>query len=291
MPAEPLISAVIPVYNGAALLDQSIGSMAAQSYRNLEIVVVDDGSTDATPELLRDWVRRDSRIRLIPADHGGPEHARNVGVAAAHGAYIAHLDQDDIAAPSRLATQYQWLQAHGLDVVGSCTWVFGDARYLRWVPQRGEDIRREYVFRLAMIHSTILISAAVAKAHPFRQDLSCGGEELLMRLALRYRVGNVPHALVKYRRHADQRYRRVLEKWRRDSSEARRNYFFAMFPEATDADHAALMRVADGVTFADDAEKLRAASWLERLSGTTDPALKRLMDARWAVACGTPLTS
>lgn len=289
MSVAPLVSVVIPVYNGAGFINESIGSIVAQSFRNLEIVIVDDGSRDISPALIEDWARRDERIRTIFPAHRGPEHARNVGVEAARGDFIAHLDQDDIAAPSRLQTQLDWLEARELDVCGSCTMVFGDARYFRWVPERQEDIRREYVFRPAMIHSTTLVAAAVAKAHPFREDITCGGEELLMRLTLSHRVGNVQKPLVKYRRHDSQRYRRVLKRWRRDTAEARRRFFFAMFPDATAADHAVLMCVATPRPFGDDRQRQRAAAWMRRLSDTSDPMLRRLMADRWA-AC-QPVTA
>jgi glycosyltransferase involved in cell wall biosynthesis len=285
MAAEPLISVVIPVYNGSAFLAESIGSIVSQTYRRLDIVVVDDGSTDDSADRIRDWAARDARIRPVFAAHGGPEHARNIGVAAALGDFIAHLDQDDIAAQSRLATQCEWLHTHHLDVCGSCTLVFGEHRYVRWVPQQAADIRREYVLRLAMIHSTSFVAAAVAKAHTFREDLTCGGEELLTRLAMRYRVGNVPQLLVKYRRHPGQRYRGVLDRWRVDSRGIHERYFLAMYAGATTEDFAALWRITQGEPFADAAEQRRAGRWMDLLSDTSDPTLKRLMTERWAAAC------
>src|SRR4029077_14386337 len=116
-------------------LDSTLGSAAAQSHRNLEVVVVDDGSMDESPAIAAIWSRRDERFRLIRTPHAGPQRARNIGVAAARGDFIAHLDHDDIASPTRVPTQLSWMAAHRVDVCGSCTRVFGDNRYLGWVPE------------------------------------------------------------------------------------------------------------------------------------------------------------
>ena len=81
--ASPLVSFVIATYNGAPFLDGTLGSAAAQTHRHLEILVVDDGSTDESAAIAGAWAARDARIRVIRIPHGGPQGARNVGVAAA----------------------------------------------------------------------------------------------------------------------------------------------------------------------------------------------------------------
>lgn len=290
MSVEPLVSVIVPVYNGARFLPDSLGSIAAQTHRRLDIVVVDDGSTDESVAMIQTWATRDPRIRSIATNHRGAEHARNAGVAAARGDFIAHLDQDDIAAPERLSTQHAWMQAQGIDVCGSCTRVFGDDLYLRWVPERHADILREFVFRPAMIHSTTFLPASIAKSHPFAEGVQYGGYDLLTRLALAYRLGNVPQALVKYRRHAGQRSRVNAEAVQADARRIRRRHFTALFPEATAADCAAVMRVADGENLAGTADLDLAAVWMRRLSDTPDMHLRTLMADRWSAACTPPGT-
>jgi len=285
MSVEPLISVVIPVHNGAAFLSDALGSIAAQTHRRLDIVVVDDGSTDQSAAMIAWWAARDTRVHAIATRHRGAEHARNTGVAAARGDFIAHLDQDDIAVPARLSTQYRWMQARGVDVCGSCTRVFGEHRYVRWVPERHPDIQREFVFRPAMIHSTTLLPAAIAKTHSFCEDTQYGGYDLLTRLALRYRLGNVPKVLVKYRRHAAQRSQVKADVVRADGGLIRRRYFFALFPAATPADYSAVMCLVDGVPFSGAAQMDLAAAWMRRLSDTGDPHLRSLMSDRWSAAC------
>jgi glycosyltransferase involved in cell wall biosynthesis len=91
------VTAIVPVYNGAATIAEAIDSALAQSYRDLEVIVVNDGSTDATAEVLR---RYEGRIRVIDRKNGGIATARNTGVAASQSEYLAFLDCDDIWAPT-----------------------------------------------------------------------------------------------------------------------------------------------------------------------------------------------
>ncbi len=91
------VTAIVPVYNGAATIAEAIDSALAQSYRDLEVIVVNDGSTDATAEVLR---RYEGRIRVIDRKNGGIAAARNTGVAASQSEYLAFLDCDDIWAPT-----------------------------------------------------------------------------------------------------------------------------------------------------------------------------------------------
>ncbi len=91
------VTAIVPVYNGAATIAEAIDSALAQSYRDLEVIVVNDGSTDATAEVLR---RYEGRIKVIDRKNGGIAAARNTGVAASQSEYLAFLDCDDIWAPT-----------------------------------------------------------------------------------------------------------------------------------------------------------------------------------------------
>ena len=91
------VTAIVPVYNGAATIAEAIDSALAQSYRDLEVIVVNDGSTDATAEVLR---RYEGRIKVIDRKNGGIAAARNTGVAVTQSEYLAFLDCDDIWAPT-----------------------------------------------------------------------------------------------------------------------------------------------------------------------------------------------
>ena len=93
---EPLISVIIPIYNMEAYLLRCLDSILNNSYRNIEIICVDDGSQDSTPEILRAYADKDSRIVVICKDNGGVSSARNAGLDSATGDYVTFVDPDDI---------------------------------------------------------------------------------------------------------------------------------------------------------------------------------------------------
>ena len=92
---EPLLSVIIPVYKVEQYLDECVASVVNQTYRNLEIILVDDGSPDACPAMCDAWAKKDSRIRVIHKKNGGAADSRNVGLDGAAGAWILFLDSDD----------------------------------------------------------------------------------------------------------------------------------------------------------------------------------------------------
>ncbi|WP_447862833.1 glycosyltransferase family 2 protein [Nitrospira calida] len=106
----PLVSVVIPVFNGAPFVAKAVASVRAQTVKDVEILVVDDGSTDGTQEVLRRLERTDG-IAWFQRDHGGPARSRNDGIQAAKGEFIALLDCDDIWLPDKLEAQLVVLRA------------------------------------------------------------------------------------------------------------------------------------------------------------------------------------
>ena len=95
MEQEPLVSIIIPVYKVEKFLDECVKSVVAQTYRNLEILLVDDGSPDNCPAMCDAWAARDPRIRVIHKPNGGLSDARNYGLCHAQGEYILFMDGDD----------------------------------------------------------------------------------------------------------------------------------------------------------------------------------------------------
>ena len=96
---ENLISVIVPVYNIEAYLRKCIDSILAQTYTNLEIILVDDGSTDNSGEICNEYAAKDARIRVIHKGNGGLSSARNTGIDIATGKYIGFVDSDDYLAP------------------------------------------------------------------------------------------------------------------------------------------------------------------------------------------------
>ncbi|MDX2042634.1 MAG: glycosyltransferase [Acidobacteriota bacterium] len=105
---QPKVSVIIPAYNSAQFIAEAIQSVLAQSYDNREIIIVDDGSTDATLDVLRGF---GEQIKLLTKTNGGPASARNLAIRHASGKYIAFLDADDLWMPEKLAEQVAFLES------------------------------------------------------------------------------------------------------------------------------------------------------------------------------------
>lgn len=111
------LSIIIPVYNVAAWLPETIDSVLAQTYRDFELILVDDGATDGSGEICDQYVARDNRVRVIHQKNAGVSAARNAGVAAAKGEYIGFTDSDDIVERDMYAVMMALAEKHNADVV------------------------------------------------------------------------------------------------------------------------------------------------------------------------------
>lgn len=125
IPMTPLISVIMPAYNALPYIDQAIRSVLDQDYPNIELIVVDDGSRDGTPELAEQF---GDRVKVLRQKNAGPAAARNRGIAESRGDFIAFLDADDVWLPGKASMQVRYLQNH--PEVGV---VYGDFRH--WSPQ------------------------------------------------------------------------------------------------------------------------------------------------------------
>jgi glycosyltransferase involved in cell wall biosynthesis len=100
---EPLVSIIVPIFNAESHLEQCVDSLLGQSYSNLEVILVDDGSTDASGELCNLFRHRDDRVRVIHSENNGVSSARNMGIRASRGDFLQFVDSDDFVAPTMTA--------------------------------------------------------------------------------------------------------------------------------------------------------------------------------------------
>lgn len=103
----PFVSVIIPAYNAEAFIGRTLESVLAQTYENIEVLVVDDGSRDRTAEIVASFAQKDSRVILLKQQNAGVAAARNLAIEKSRGEYIAPLDADDIWYPSKLDKQVQ----------------------------------------------------------------------------------------------------------------------------------------------------------------------------------------
>ena len=108
---EGLVSTIIPVFNRSALLEEAVSSAVAQTYPQLEVIIVDDASTDDTPAVIKSLCERDARVRSVRRENGGPGLARETGRQEARGEFIQYLDSDDLLLPRKFELQVAALRA------------------------------------------------------------------------------------------------------------------------------------------------------------------------------------
>ncbi len=142
-----LISVIIPVYKAELHLPACVDSVLSQTYQNIEIILVDDGSPDACPEICDEYAALDSRIRVIHKENRGLSSARNAGIDVATGDYIAFLDSDDLWSPVFLERLYSALQETEADFAVCLFRRFsGDPPEIAHVPADAETLSREDAF-------------------------------------------------------------------------------------------------------------------------------------------------
>lgn len=102
--ACPAVSIIVPAYNASSYFNEAVSSALSQTYRDIEVILVDDGSTDDTPRLCDNWAARDGRTTALHKSNGGPSSARNAGIRIAGGRWLMFLDADDLLVPDAVAT-------------------------------------------------------------------------------------------------------------------------------------------------------------------------------------------
>ncbi len=205
---SPRVSVVVPVYNRVEFLREAIESVLAQTYRDLELVLIDDGSTEPGVTDVLAGYRGDPRVRL-------ERNARNQGIARVHnqsldlarGEYVAALDSDDVALPRRLARQVAFLDAHpDFALVGSWTRATDAAgklrRRVRRYPSEPDAARARLLFRCYLNHPSTLGRTAILRAYRYREDLALANDyELFARLARDHPVASLREVLTLNRKH------------------------------------------------------------------------------------------
>jgi len=206
-----MISVVMPVFNGERFLAEAMDSLLAQTFRDFEIVAVDDGSTDGTPAILNAFARKDSRVKVVRGDHAGISAALNRGIEAATHDWIARMDADDVATPDRFEKQIaaartnpgvvvwgtyaQHVDSNGKVLGISKTGPTSEDEY-RKLRNAGEDV---YV-----IHPTSMLRRdVVLKVGGYDSKFNfCEDFELFDRMAEHGAVVALPEPLLLYRIHA-----------------------------------------------------------------------------------------
>lgn len=204
MSARPTVTVVMPVHNGEPFVRHAIASILAQTWQELEFVVVDDGSTDDTPSILASF--RDPRIRIVTsASREGIARALNRGLAVASAPLIARQDADDISHPRRLETQLAYVRDHpDVALLGTQVRVTDARGRARRRPGWRRAVTREGIRFQSMFDNPFIHSSVVFRRDAGEYDASLASAEdfdLWSRIAERRPVANLAEKLVDFRIH------------------------------------------------------------------------------------------
>jgi len=201
----PEITVLMPVHNGAAYVRESAGSILAQSFRDLELLVVDDASTDDTVSILESL--EDPRVRVIPSrERLRFSGALNTGLDDARGIFVARMEGDDIALPDRLAVQREFMIAHPeVGLCGGRAAVFGMGRgQYTHPPLTYREITSHMIFDNPIVHPTVMFRRQIFEDHRLRYDPEyCPSDdyELWSRAARLFPIVNLDRVILRYRVH------------------------------------------------------------------------------------------
>lgn len=205
-----LVSVIIPVFNRKELLPRALNSVLQQSYHNLEILVIDDGSTDGVGEL--PLLFQDMRVRYIRLETNcGVSKSRNTGIANAKGSWIALLDSDDEWVPQKIDKQLRWVKTNPTFQITQSReiWIRNGIRVNPPVTHEkiGGDLFNESLSRCMVTPSSVIFrKELIEEVGGFNESLpACEDYDLWLRIASRYPVGLVPeYHLRRYGGHHDQ---------------------------------------------------------------------------------------
>lgn len=298
--ARPKVTVFIPVHNREHYIRVAVNSILAQTFEDFELVVVDDGSTDRTAEVLAGY--SDPRLQVLrnPANLGIPA-SRNRGLEAARGEYIALLDSDDHAYPDRLARQVKYLDANPeITQVGSwCSFMDSEGRMLdkvRRQPLRPDDIHAHLLFHCPVINRTVMARTAALQEVGYDTDFPrCQDYDMHSRLVIAgHSLANLPDILVCGREHPGRFTGQTSDLGRDRKIAVYRRMLARIDIEANDEElgrHHALTRPAEKPVGAEEYLEW-AEAWLWRIKQANrtcpvypEPSLSRALGAVWTLNC------
>ena len=201
------------VYNGEKYLKQAVESILQQTFNDFEFIIINDGSTDKSLEILKEFERKDGRIKIISRGNRGLVYSLNEGIKNARGEYVARMDADDISRLERLEKQLRYMQENTLAICG--TWAEGvDSHGMKIkdmdYPPRANNIKGFTLLHNPFIHPSVMFRKDVfEKVRGYRKIFNLAEDhELWTRMIFTYNADNIPERLLKYRLHDGQITRR-----------------------------------------------------------------------------------
>ncbi len=214
-----MISIVSAAFNEAKVIGTMAETVLAQTFRDFELVIVDDGSSDETVDIVRAWAERDGRVRLVQNERNlGQTPSLNAGIECARGEWVARIDADDLWEPDKLAEQVAHVSAHpDVGLLGTWTKGFNEQTgqtSTAACPESDEEIKRVIWRYCPFVHSAVLVRRSLLDAHGvYDLHYQCAQDyDLWFRLAFHTQCYNVPKTLCKKVTHRDQCL--TYERWK-----------------------------------------------------------------------------
>ncbi|WP_083855375.1 glycosyltransferase family 2 protein [Thermaerobacter subterraneus] len=209
----PTVSVLMTVYNGERYLPDALESLRNQTFRDFEVVIVDDGSTDRSREIIQSYIERDKRFRMICAQRVGRAAALNLGLRHCRGIFVAVNDADDISVNNRLEVQVEFLRSNPNVVLvgGWAELIDENGRILgrRCPPEGGWRIKSLLSLGNPIVHSTVMYRREILSLiGGFDETLSCAIDYDAIERCMRYGpVSCLPVIVARHRRHKGQYFR------------------------------------------------------------------------------------
>jgi glycosyltransferase involved in cell wall biosynthesis len=208
MSGTPQISVLMPVHNSSRYLSQAVESILHQTLTDFEFLIIDDGSSDASPQILQAYVEQDARIQLTRQENRGIAKTRNQLLFQARGELVACMDADDVALPDRFARQVEFLQQHPQVVClgGALDWIDYQGRCLGHcpMPEDNAEIQRLLLGGISLLHHPTAMArrAALWQVGGYDETMVASSDlDLWLRLGEIGELANLPDTLLHYRLH------------------------------------------------------------------------------------------
>lgn len=214
MVAKPLVSVVIPAYNAVTHIETSIRSVYEQTYDNIEIIVIDDGSTDGTNAVVERLKSEMPNLFCYRKENGGISAALNVGIQKSRGEYIARMDADDISFPHRIAEQVKFLELNfDIDIVSSSYIAFDEVSGVRKLINHPSDpniIRLLLCYCSPVCHPAVIARSAVYRRFQYDSAVAAEDHKLWCEMSICQNISNINQPLLMYRMAASSLSKRNL---------------------------------------------------------------------------------
>ena len=221
---NPFATVLLPTYNSELHVEEAVSSILSQTFENFELLIIDDGSTDRTPEIVSSF--NDRRLRLVRfIRNKGVSHALNHGLSLSTSRYIVRMDADDVSVAHRLATQLGYMEENAdIGICGSHVMTFGDREYVFSYPTEHEHVKISLLSYNPIAHPSVVVrrEALAGDVLRYRNRFKhCEDYDLWARCAQRCRIANIPEPLVRYRMHSCQVSHRCARAQSRNAARVR----------------------------------------------------------------------